>query len=92
MNYRDHFWGNLDKFMLAFFVVYFTIFAYGAVTGSANNPFTAAMLDNEKTVLGAFLGLVTGRAIQRAQDAPFMRPTSNPPGGAQPDATATGNK
>ena len=59
--------------MLAFLIVYFTIFSYFSLQTSPGNAFAVAMLDNEKTVLGAFLGLVTGRAIQRAHDAPFMR-------------------
>ena len=75
---RLNFWNNLDKFMLAGFIVYFSLFAFLAVYGTPNSPVVTAMLDNEKTVLGAFLGLVTGRAMQRAQDAQQSRPPAAP--------------
>lgn len=60
--------------MLAFFVVYFSLIAL-----YPNAPYMAAMLDNEKTLVGAFLGLVTGRALQRAQDAAQRTQTPSPP-------------
>jgi hypothetical protein len=78
MTNGQQFWANVDKFVLGFFVVYFSVFAYVAVHGDPTNPFVSAMLDNVKTVLGALLGLVTGRAIQRAVDAPFMQPPPPP--------------
>lgn len=70
--------------MLAGFVIYFSLFGFLAVYGNPNNPAVTAMLDNEKTVLGAFLGLVTGRAMQRAQDAQPRPPAAPKEDNAKP--------
>jgi hypothetical protein len=67
---KNHF----DKFLLAFFVLYFTFLGWHAVfylshhdgaLGSSPvvQSFMAAMLDNQKLVIGALLGLITGRAL-----------------------------
>lgn len=74
-------WGNFDKFLMSFFVVYFSLLGWFAVCGTqGNNPFALAMLDNEKLVIGALLGLITGRATARMDD----RRTIDPKAGGTP--------
>lgn len=75
---NPQYWANLDKFLLSGFVLYFSLFAFLAIYGTpAANPFVAAMLDNEKTMIGALLGLITGRALARQEDR-NPQPAKNP--------------
>ena len=78
-----HFWNNFDKFVLLFLVIYFSLIGWHAVFHiNTANPyvqnFMAAMLDNQKLVIGALLGLITGRAIQAKIDA-VTAPVPAPP-------------
>jgi E3 ubiquitin-protein ligase DOA10 len=61
---------QFDKYLLAFFVIYFSIIGWHAVfhidtSSPFEQAFMNAMLDNQKLVIGALLGLITGRAIGR---------------------------
>jgi hypothetical protein len=65
----SHFWGNFDKFVLVFLVLYFSLIGWHAVfhIDTSNiyvQNFMSAMLDNQKLVIGALLGLITGKALQ----------------------------
>ncbi len=69
----SHFWANFDKLLLVFLVIYFSIIGWHAVyhidTASPfEQKFMDSMLDNQKLIIGALLGLITGRAIQRQVD------------------------
>ena len=69
----SHFWANFDKFLLLFLVLYFSLIGWHAVfhidtTNAYVQGFMTAMLDNQKLVIGALLGLITGRAIQSKQN------------------------
>lgn len=64
---------HFDKLLLSFFILYFSLLGFHAVyilelhKIEINNPivqsFMSAMLDNQKLVIGALLGLITGRAL-----------------------------
>ena len=59
---------HLDKFLLAAFVVYFSLLGWVALfhidtSSPFEQAFLNAMLDNQKLVIGALLGLITGRAL-----------------------------
>jgi hypothetical protein len=58
---------HFDKLLLGGAIVYFGQLAMWH-HGEQDSTFAQAMLDNQKLVLGALLGLITGRAIQRAAD------------------------
>lgn len=61
---RDLLKTNFTVIMLALLVIYFSLLGLHAMHhGIGDSPFMAAMLDNEKTIIGAFLGLITGRSI-----------------------------
>lgn len=52
---------NFDKLLLTFLIVFFTVVAIRA--DKLGSTITAAMLDNDKTIVGALIGLVTGIKI-----------------------------
>jgi hypothetical protein len=65
---------HFDKLLLTFFVLYFSLLGFHSIfylthhDGTiASNPivqgFMAAMLDNQKLIIGALLGLITGKAL-----------------------------
>jgi amino acid transporter len=79
-----HFWGSFDKFLLVFLVLYFSLLGWHAVyhINAANDnlqKFLDSMLDNQKLTIGALLGLITGRAIQRQMDAAAKPGANNEP-------------
>lgn len=54
---------HVNNLLLSFFVIYFSLLGLHAMhAGITETPFMSAMLDNEKLVIGALLGLITGRA------------------------------
>lgn len=60
----DFFKNHFDKLLLLSLVVFFTLLAiYG------KSPSAQGMTDNVKLVLGALLGLITGRAMFRNGDS-----------------------
>lgn len=71
----SHFWAQFDKLILIFLVLFYSLIgllvAYQVL--ATDHPyvqkFADAMLDNQKLVIGALLGLITGRAIQRQIDS-----------------------
>lgn len=71
----SHFWQQFDKLLLVFLVLFYSLLgllvAYQVLTNSHPyvQKFADAMLDNQKLVIGALLGLITGRAIQRQIDS-----------------------
>ena len=59
---------NFDKLLLTFFVIYFSMIGWHAVfhidpSSPFEQAFMTAMLDNQKLVIGALLGLITGKAL-----------------------------
>jgi hypothetical protein len=79
---------NFDKFLVSFFVLYFTFLGWHSLFYLAHhdgtivaNPvvqsFMAAMLDNQKLVIGALLGLITGKAIGSTKNGGSNVPPTN---------------
>lgn len=69
-----HFWAQFDKILLVFMVLFYSLLGWHAAFHSGNpnsyiQKFAESMLDNQKLVIGALLGLITGRAIQAKIDA-----------------------
>ena len=65
---------HFDKMLLAFFVLYFSALGWHAIFYMSHHAipdaidpviraFMDSMLDNQKLVIGALLGLITGRAL-----------------------------
>jgi hypothetical protein len=81
---KEHF----DKLLLAFFLLFYSGLGWHSVfylahhDGTiAGNPliqgFLSAMLDNQKLVIGALLGLITGRALEKAYGGANATTTSS---------------
>ncbi len=80
--FSAHLWGNFDKLLLGFFILYFSHVAFEALShGPTYAAFVAAMLDNNKTLIGTLLGLMTGRALGRLEErnAQKLPPVVNGP-------------
>jgi hypothetical protein len=70
--------------VLLFLILYYSsvgIYALGHIdTANAwENNFMTAMLDNQKLVIGALLGLITGKKIAESKDMPPTPPVVEPP-------------
>jgi hypothetical protein len=70
--------------VLLFLILYYSsvgIYALGHIdTANAwENNFMTAMLDNQKLVIGALLGLITGKKIAESKDVPPDPPVVEPP-------------
>jgi hypothetical protein len=90
---------NFDKFLISFFTLYFTFLGWHAVFYLShhdgvmmNNPlvqnFMSAMLDNQKLVIGALLGLITGRAMaSQSKNGGSNGTTTQPTGGGSTPPT-----
>lgn len=66
--------GHFDKLLLSFFVLFFAIGASFLSERFKDTNLAVAMMDNVKLFVGALLGFITGRAVQRATDP---GPTAN---------------
>jgi len=81
---------HFDKLLLAFFLLFYSGLGWHSVFYLAHhdgviagNPlvqgFLSAMLDNQKLVIGALLGLITGRALEKATGGTNGTTPSNTP-------------
>lgn len=64
---RDHFWQKFAEIVLLTLTFFFVGMAYWA-TWANHQDFMSAMLDNNKLVLGALLGLLTKAMLSRSTD------------------------